>query len=422
MLDYIRSILSLIFAVSLMYVFLDCEIKGKKNAYFLSLYVALLVIFNSFVLLNWGYVFFMKWYPLFVHLPVFLGFVFLSKFNAAQVFFIHWTLVAVTTSLSMIGLTVAFFLNYTTDFVNIVCYFLYLPTWILAYRYVRPQFLYMFRTTKKGWLSFSMIPISYALLLYSVGQYNMDKVISRFSVSSGILLFILAFFAYFLILRFFKQSKEQHILQEQQNILHSEVVAAKLHFKALEESQEKTLVCHHDMRHHLSLINSFLAEENIKAAQEYIKEVGTSVDKATLEKYCENYVVNLILYSYITDAKKEDIKVETQINLSDDNTVSDMDLCVIFSNIVENATNACKMISSPQDRFIKIVCRSKNDKLFIQITNSYEGDVEFKDNLPVTMMTNHGLGTKSIVAVSQKYGGVYSFTAENGIFTTSIIL
>jgi hypothetical protein len=80
------------------------------------------------------------------------------------------------------------------------------------------------------------------------------------------------------------------------------------------------------------------------------------------------------------------------------------------------------MISSPQDRFIKIVCRSKNDKLFIQITNSYEGDVEFKDNLPVTMMTNHGLGTKSIVAVSQKYGGVYSFTAENGIFTTSIIL
>lgn len=422
MLDYIRTILSLVFAVSLMYVFLDCEIKLKKRPYLTSLYFVAIILLDGVFLFNYGYIDFMKWYPLLVHLPVFLGFVFLSKFNAAQVFFILTTLVAVSTSFSMIGLTVAFFLNYTTDFVNIVCYFLYIPTWILAYRYVRPQFLYMFRTTEKGWLSFSIIPISYAILLYSAGQYNIDDVISRFSVSSGVLLFILAFFAYFLILKFFKQSKEQHILQEQQNTLHSEVAAAKLHFKALEESQEKTLVCHHDMRHHLNLINSFLAEENIKAAQEYIKEVGTTVDNTTVEKYCENYVVNLILYSYITDAKKEEINVGTQINLSEDNTVSDMDLCVIFSNIIENATNASKMIASPQDRFIKIVCRSKNDKLFIQITNSYEGIVEFKDNLPITIMENHGLGTKSIVAVSQKYGGVYSFTAEDGIFTTSIIL
>ena len=422
MLDYIRSILSLVFAVSLMYVFLDCEIKSKKRAYLVGLYIAILVIFNSFILLYWGYPFFMKWYPLLVHFPVFLGFVFISKFKITQVFFILCTFVAVSTSFSMIGLTIAFFLDYTKDAANIICFALYIPTWLLFYKYVRPPFLYMMRTTDKGWLGFSMIPISYSALLYSVGEYNIDDVISKFSVKYGILLFILAFFAYFLILRFFNQSKEKHILQEHQNVLHSEVVAAKLHFKSLEESQEKTLVCNHDMRHHLNLINAFLVDNNNEAAQKYISEISQSIDEATVERYCENYVVNLILYSYIADAKKEGIRVETQINLGEDNSVTDMDLCVIFSNIIENATNASKLLPNPQDRFMKIVCKSKKDKLYIQINNSYHGDVDFKNNLPVSAVKNHGLGTKSIVAVSQKYGGVYSFTAENGIFTTSIIL
>jgi sensor histidine kinase regulating citrate/malate metabolism len=48
--------------------------------------------------------------------------------------------------------------------------------------------------------------------------------------------------------------------------------------------------------------------------------------------------------------------------------------------------------------------------------------VEFADDLPVSTKENHGLGTKSIAAIAQKYGGVYSFTAEDGVFTTSIIL
>lgn len=422
MLDYVRSILSLFFAISLMYVMLDCEIKLKKNRYLMCIYIVVILSLDGLVLVYYGYPFLMKWYPLFVHLPVFLGFIFISKFTIPQVFFVLCTLIAVSTSFSMVGLTIAFFLDYSRDFANIVCYILYLPVWILIYKFVRPHFIYMLNTTDKSWLGFSMIPISYSALLYSIGEFNMDEVISKFSVKYGVLLFVLVFFAYFLILRFFKQSKEQHILQEKDNVLRSEIAAAKLHFKALEDSREETLLCRHDIRHHLNLINSFLVDNNSEGARKYIDEIRTSVEDATVEEYCENYVVNLILYSYITEAKKERIAVETHINLPEDNAVTDMDLCVLFSNMVENATNACRKISNTHDRFIKIICKNKSGKLLIQITNSYEGIVEFQDNLPVSTLESHGIGTKSLVSISQKYGGIYSFTAENKIFTASIIL
>jgi two-component system, LytTR family, sensor histidine kinase AgrC len=267
-----------------------------------------------------------------------------------------------------------------------------------------------------------MIPLSYCIILYSYGRFNLDEVDIHRSHISVALLFCLAFSAYYMIFRFFRQTREQLILQDEQNVLISQVTAAQLHFEALEESQEKTVLYRHDMRHHLNLINSYLADNNRKAAQKYIAEVERTIDEAVVEKYCSNYTVNLILYSYITHAKKEDIDVETQIDLPEHNTVSDMDLCVIFGNVIENAINACIGILNVNDRFLKIVCKSKNNKLFIQLTNSCKGNVEFADGLPVSMKDDHGLGTKSIAAVAQKYGGVYSFAAADGVFTTSIIL
>jgi sensor histidine kinase regulating citrate/malate metabolism len=130
----------------------------------------------------------------------------------------------------------------------------------------------------------------------------------------------------------------------------------------------------------------------------------------------------LILYSYITKAKDAGIKVETQIDLPKKNAVADMDLCVIFANAIENAVNACKRVSNSNGRTIKIFCAPKNDKLFIQITNDFEGTVLFLDEMPVSIEKNHGLGTKSIAAVAQAYAGIYSFTAQAGVFTTSVIL
>ncbi len=420
--DYIRSLLSLIFAISVMYMLLDCEIKHKKNRYLLGLYATVVLICDGFVLLNFGYTTFMKLYPLLVHLPVFLGFVFISKFKPIKVFFVHWTLVAITTSFSLVGLIISYFLGSGREIVIIVCYILYLPAWFLIFKYIRPPFLYMMRNSDKGWLEFCMIPISYSVLLYSASMYNLDNVIIGNILRNTVLIFILTLSAYILILRFFKQTREQLTLQNEQNLLMTQVAAAQIHFEALEESQEKTMLHRHDMRHHLNLINSYLLDNNQEAAQKYITEVEKTIEGAAVEKYCSNYTVNLVLSSYIAKAKNEQITVETEINLPENNAVSDMDLCVIFSNAIENAINACIVINSANDRTLKIVSNIKNNKLYIQITNSFDGSIIFVDDMPVSTDKNHGLGTKSIAAVVQKYAGVYTFSAEDRVFQASIIL
>jgi hypothetical protein len=288
----------------------------------------------------------------------------------------------------------------------------------------------MLRNTDKGWFGFCTIPLSYYALIYFIGMRNVSNVPIKSTVVIMVLALTLTLSAYVMILKFFKQTREQLTMQNEQNLLHMQVATAKMHLEELKESQEKTLIYRHDIRHHLNLIGAYLLDDNKAAALKYITEIEKTMEGCVVEKYCINYTCNLILCSYILKAKKEQIIVETKIDLHEKNTVSDMDLCVIFSNAIENAVNACKHIPSVNDRTLKIVCKSQNGKLFIQITNGYEGTVMFANGMPVRMAVNmttgteenYGLGTKSIAAVTEKYGGVYSFTAKDGVFKTSIIL
>lgn len=422
MMDYFRLLFSLIFAISVMYLLLDCTEKLKKYRYAVGIYAAVVFICDAVALYKMGYTAFMKFYPLLIHVPVYLGFACISSFKPIKVFFVHWTLVAITTSFTCVAIIISYFFHLNKTLTNCIVYILYLPSWFAIHKFVRPTFLYMMRNAEKGWFSFCLIPIAYSTLIYSSGMYSMDTVITGALVEHAVLFFILGFTAYYMIFKLFKQTRQQFIMQSEQNLLITQVSAARAHLDALKESQQRTTLYRHDMRHYLSLIDACLSDNNKEAAQKYIADVENAIKDTVVERYCSNYTVNLILSSYIAKAVNADIQVETKIDLPEKSPISDMDLCVIFANAIENATNACKKIPSIEDRMLSIICKTRNDKLLIQFANSYAGQIRFVDDMPVSPVENHGLGTKSIAAVAQKYGGIYSFDARDNVFNTYIIL
>jgi len=423
MYDQIRSLVTFIFALSMMYMLLDCEFKNKKKLFLLGLFGAFMLICDIFVIINFGYTYFMKLYPLIIQTPVVLIFIFISKFKVVKVLFIHFTTIAITTSLSLISFIISSFFGYNRELMDVICYLMYPPLLFIIFRYLRPSFLNMLRNAEKGWFGFCTIPVSYTVLIYMRSSYNLDTVaLEPSSIFRSILLLVLTSSAYTLIFRFFKQAREQLSLQNEQQLLRTQIATAQIHLEDLKEAQEKTIIYRHDMRHHLNLISSLLSDHNTTATLKYIAEVQQSIDRTVIVQYCDNYTINLILSSYLNRAKNDQIAVETQIKLSENNKVSDMDLCVIFANAIENAINACLCISNADVRTIKIICKNKNDKLFIQITNSYEGTLEFVNDMPVTTEKNHGLGTKSIAAIARKYSGISSFSADCNVFTSVIIL
>ena len=165
-----------------------------------------------------------------------------------------------------------------------------------------------------------------------------------------------------------------------------------------------------------------LNDNNTFEAQKYLKKIDKNLDNTIVEKYCENYVINVILSSYIKKANNENITVTCQADISENIKIDNIQLGLIFANAIENATIACKKIEDFNDRKIDITCKEHYNQLYIQISNTYRGEILFNNDMPISKVINHGYGTQSIATIADEYDGVYSFIAEDEIFKTTVIL
>jgi sensor histidine kinase regulating citrate/malate metabolism len=238
----------------------------------------------------------------------------------------------------------------------------------------------------------------------------------------GILTTGLASVFYYFLVAYFNELEKRFEMQNEQNILSVQLSALQARTETMKQAEENAMIHRHDLRHHLHLINGYLIENNTAEAQKYIVAMEETIDNTATVKYCDNHTINLILSSYINMAKNENIAVKTQAYIPKTCEIADMDLCIILANAIENAINACMNIKETSDRKINISCKSKNDKLFIEVTNSFTGVLQFKNDMPVTDRNNHGFGTRSIAATVEKYQGIYSFTAQDGLFKMNVIL
>lgn len=422
MMGLIEFFVTIGYSITLMYMLLDCEVKRKKDIYIMGLFVAIFLVFDGFVWVSLGYESLMILYPVFVHVPLFIVFWFVSKYKGIKLFFVLLTVIVLSSPPILIGHIVSTFFGYDDVILNVVCISLYLPITFIVYKYFRPLFHYMLGNIKKGWVAFCLIPLSYNAFNYLIGRYDIEFVRDEPLLWIDTLVAVLIIAAYVLLLRFFKQTREQLIMENEQNILTMQVSALQARYETIKQSEEKTIIYHHDLRHHLHLINGYLSNNNLAGIKKYITEIEKSIDDTVTIKYCNNNAVNLILSPYINMAKNQNIMVESHVYIPNNCEVYDMDLCIILSNAIENAINACMKIKDINNRRINIICKSKNDKLFIQVTNNFTGEVKFAEDMPISEEENHGFGTKIIAATVKKYGGLFSFTAENGVFKASVIL
>ena len=87
---------------------------------------------------------------------------------------------------------------------------------------------------------------------------------------------------------------------------------------------------------------------------------------------------------------------------------------IIIANLFENAINAIANLKS-DEKWIDIVIKESAQRLLIKIENSCRKKLSFDECL-------YGIGIRSIISTTEKYDGMYDFSAENGIFSAKISL
>ena len=103
-------------------------------------------------------------------------------------------------------------------------------------------------------------------------------------------------------------------------------------------------------------------------------------------------------------------------------TVSDIDLCVILGNLIDNAVESCEKVAE-EGRFLRLYIGVLKQQLYVSISNATSETVRKIDAAYIsTKRGNHGHGLRRIDRVVEKYGGFVNRQNEPGVFATEILL
>jgi len=179
----------------------------------------------------------------------------------------------------------------------------------------------------------------------------------------------------------------------------------------------------HDYHNHLQKLSAHLQEEQIEEAKRYIRDLGESLDNIKTKYQTGNVSLDAILNSKLSIVEKERIAINCKVEIGENLTVSDIDLCILLGNLIDNAVEACRVIPEEAERFLRIYMCIRKQQLYISVSNATNEVIRKLDAEYISKKRgDHGHGLKRINIVVDKYGGFIKRANEPGVFATEIML
>lgn len=178
----------------------------------------------------------------------------------------------------------------------------------------------------------------------------------------------------------------------------------------------------HDYHNHIQAMKANLAMNQIQELGEYLSQLERELESVDNLVKSGNIMMDAILNSKISIMMKHNIEVDFKAILKEELGINDIDMCVMVSNLLENAIEACLKIHEDK-RFIRIYSEIFGSQFYLSIQNSAQEELDFNQkNYISTKRGEHGLGMKRVQFLVDKYQGYLNLQNEPGIFASEITI
>ncbi|WP_243446401.1 sensor histidine kinase [Romboutsia weinsteinii] len=179
------------------------------------------------------------------------------------------------------------------------------------------------------------------------------------------------------------------------------------YYLMVKESQEKMKRVYHDMNNHMNNIKSL--KSSSEDVDKYINNIENEV-KGTKNIYnTGNVLLDIILYEKSKVCLENNIEFNVGIDFSKCDFIEMIDISSIFSNLIDNAIEACNKIDDNNiEKYITIKSTFIKGYYVVRCENSKNNKVIIKNNKIFTSKKDkfiHGIGIDSIKSSIKRYNG-----------------
>lgn len=263
-------------------------------------------------------------------------------------------------------------------------------------------------------MMFYLYPIQYSYEVLEADTDMLKKSLLGVAVSSILFLII--------CLINLKSIHERETYKEKAKSYEEYVTKQELYYKELLQKDSETKQFRHDMLNHLACLIGYLEDGENERAMEYVQEMTGVARNFTKRIITGNDTIDIVAADVFRQEEK--VKLDWRGKFPQETTISDMDLCILFSNLLKNALEAARLYKG-EEKEVTVLIKGLPPTYLIYVKNPCNQEPKIDGSKFLTIKKdkdNHGFGMLNIEQVLKKYGGSVTYEYKAPFFTVSICL
>ncbi len=290
---------------------------------------------------------------------------------------------------------------------------------------------FIFRGKLRGFLTISK-KLQYPLLTMSVVSFVVMQLLFQVILVPNIpamqlaiifswtfvIGFVTMITAFFLSLSKIERNRQTEEMLRAENIMMTE------NYRQLHAAQQENARQLHDFKHHIMTMQSLDSAQKKEELSDYIDSLSKAVGKPAVVCHSGNDIIDAILCRKAAQALENHINFKFTANFHIAGKISPIDICGILANQIDNAFDACMLISNTAARQISVNISQREGFAFFRVENTVLND-PFLNNpdlqsTKTDMSSPHGFGLLSIRTLVEKYNGSLHQEYTNGRFISVV--
>ena len=195
------------------------------------------------------------------------------------------------------------------------------------------------------------------------------------------------------------------------------------YFKAYKKNQSELVRFRHDWKNHMLTLQGLLEQGDYVQAQDYFRQLSEQSGISGKQILTGNEIADILLNAKADWMQQNAIELDIQGSLYALKNLEIADCSILISNLIDNAIEA--NLACDSFRYIRIRAAETPGMLMFTVANRMAGKLKQSGGHLLTSKRdrrNHGIGTKNIRRVVEKYHGEYQIQIRDGQFQTQILL